>query len=130
MRIAPQRLVSTPAAAVDAAAELGYPVVVKLTGEAIAHKTERGLVRLGLAEPDAVTAAAADLLAAAGPADGEVALLVSPMVRGARELIAGLHTDNEFGPCVMLGLGGVLAGGDRRRRVPARARSTAPTRST
>ena len=55
-------------------------------------------------------AAAAELLAAAAPDDGAVELLVAPMVRGTRELIAGLRTDDpQFGPCVMLGVGGVLA---------------------
>ena len=54
-------------------------------------------------------AAAADLLAAARPEDGEVGLLVSTMVHGNRELIAGLVRDEQFGPCVMLGLGGILA---------------------
>jgi acetyl-CoA synthetase (ADP-forming) len=107
--VAPQRLVATPDAAVTAAAELGLPVVVKLSGDTIAHKTERGLVRLGLTTPEAVAAAAVDLLAAARPDDGEVALLVAPMVRGSRELIAGVHTDPQFGPCVMVGVGGVLA---------------------
>jgi acetyltransferase len=106
---APQRLVDTPDAAVRAANELGYPVVVKLSGDRIAHKTERGLVRLGLPTPEAVATAATELRAAARPDDGDVALLVAPMVRGSRELIAGLHTDPQFGPCVMVGMGGVLA---------------------
>ncbi|HWS47819.1 MAG TPA: acetate--CoA ligase family protein, partial [Acidimicrobiia bacterium] len=53
--------------------------------------------------------AARDLLAAAGPDDGAVELLVAPMVRGSRELIAGLVRDPQFGACVMLGIGGVLA---------------------
>ncbi|MCL4292974.1 MAG: acetate--CoA ligase family protein [Acidimicrobiia bacterium] len=101
--------VATPAEAVRAAGELGYPVVVKLCGAGLAHKTERGLVRLGLTGPAAVEAAATELLAAAGPDDGEVGLLVAPMARGARELIAGAHRDPQFGPCVMLGVGGVTA---------------------
>jgi acetyl-CoA synthetase (ADP-forming) len=82
---------------------------VKLCGAAIAHKTERGLVRLGLRTPDEVREAAGALLAAANPDDGAVALLVAPQVKGARELIAGLHRDEQFGPCVMVGVGGVLA---------------------
>src|SRR5205085_5574404 len=41
--------------------------------------------------------------------DGRVDLLVAPMVRATRELIAGVHTDEQFGPCVMVGIGGVLA---------------------
>ena len=95
--------------AVAAADELGYPVVLKLCGDAIAHKTERGLVRLGLGDAVAVRAAATELLAAATPDDGPVELLVAPMVRGTRELIAGLVRDPQFGPCVMFGVGGVLA---------------------
>ncbi|MET0902127.1 MAG: acetate--CoA ligase family protein [Acidimicrobiales bacterium] len=94
--------------AVEAARALGHPVAVKLGGAGIAHKTERGLVRLGLADDDAVQAAAEDLLAAAIPEDGEVHLLVAPMLTGSRELIAGLHHDEQFGMTVMLGIGGVL----------------------
>jgi len=85
------------------------PVVVKLCGAAIAHKTERGLVRLGLRGPDEVREAAVALLDAATAEDGAVGLLVAPQVKGARELIAGVHRDDQFGPCVMVGVGGVLA---------------------
>lgn len=106
---APERVVADADAAVVAARELGLPVVVKLCGDGIAHKTERGLVRLGLADEDAVRTAARELLAAARPEDGDVELLVAPVVRGIRELIAGLHRDPVFGMTVMLGVGGVLA---------------------
>jgi acetate---CoA ligase (ADP-forming) subunit beta len=104
-----ERVVSTADAAVAAAAEIGSPVVVKLGGDGIAHKTERGLVRLGLGSADQVRDAADALLAAATPDDGEVHLLVAPMLRATRELIAGLHDDPQFGMAVMLGVGGVLA---------------------
>jgi acetyl-CoA synthetase (ADP-forming) len=104
-----EQVVTTAEAAVDAAAALGYPVVVKLGGDAIAHKTERGLVRLDLGTADAVRGAAEALLAAATPDDGEVHLLVAPMLRATRELIAGLHHDEQFGMTVMLGVGGILA---------------------
>src|SRR5438045_9523317 len=87
-------------AAVAAADAIGYPVVVKLLGDAIAHKTERGLVRLGLRDAAAVRDAGEQLLALARPEDGPVELLVAPMVQGNRELIAGLVRDPEFGPCV------------------------------
>jgi acetyltransferase len=107
--IAPELVVSAPDEAVSAAEELGFPVVAKLCGDTIAHKTERGLVRLRLADAEAVRAAAADLLAAATRADGAVGILVAPMVGGSRELIAGVLRDEQFGPTVMLGLGGVLA---------------------
>jgi acetate---CoA ligase (ADP-forming) subunit beta len=95
--------------AVAAARDLGHPVVCKLGGDRIAHKTERGLVRLALADDAAVAEAAGDLLGAARPDDGDVHLLVAPMLRGNRELIAGLHHDPQFGMTVMLGVGGVLA---------------------
>ncbi len=106
---APERVVSGTSDAVEAAAELGFPVVVKLCGDTISHKTERGLVRLNLGDTSAVEAAASELLALATPDDGRVALLVAPMVTGHRELIAGLHLDPIFGMTVMLGVGGVLA---------------------
>lgn len=104
-----EKVVTTADAAVRAADEIGYPVVVKLGGDAIAHKTERGLVRLGLGSTDQVREAATALLAAATPEDGEVHLLVAPMLRATRELIAGLHDDAQFGMTVMLGVGGILA---------------------
>src|SRR5262249_24848435 len=77
-------------------------------GDTIAHKTERGLVRLGLADAAAVRAAAGELLALRRPDDGPTSLLVAEMIRGRRELIAGLVCDPQLGPCVMLGLGGIL----------------------
>jgi acetyl-CoA synthetase (ADP-forming) len=107
--VADERLCADAAAAVTAATELGMPVAVKLCGRAIAHKTERGLVRLGLRDADAVRTAAHDLLAAARPEDGPVELLVARMVAGKRELIAGCATDPTFGRCVMLGIGGIFA---------------------
>jgi acetyl-CoA synthetase (ADP-forming) len=106
-----ERLVTTPDDAVEAAREVGASglVVLKLCGPGVAHKTERGLVRLGLRGTAEVREAADALLTAARPEDGEVGVLVAPMARGSRELIAGMHRDPQFGPCVMIGLGGVLA---------------------
>jgi acetyl-CoA synthetase (ADP-forming) len=106
--MAPEATVPGPEEAVAAAASLGYPVVAKLCGDGIAHKTERGLVRLGLADPAALAAATAELLDAATADDGEVSVLVAPMVRGSRELIAGLSRDEQFGMTVLVGAGGVL----------------------
>ncbi|CAN5555596.1 hypothetical protein BH18ACT1_BH18ACT1_16550 [soil metagenome] len=104
-----EAVVADAYAAVGAAERIGFPVVSKLCGDGIAHKTERGLVRLRLGDAAAVRTAATELLGAARPEDGDVAVLVAPMVSGARELIAGLHRDPTFGLTVMLGLGGVLA---------------------
>ncbi|MBP1632050.1 MAG: acetyl-CoA synthetase [Acidobacteria bacterium] len=99
-------LVTTREQAAAAAAQIGYPVVLKASSPAIPHKTERGLVRLGL--PDATAALAAyDAIAAAlqGLPGG---VLVQEMVPGPRELALGLVRDPTFGPCVMFGLGGIL----------------------
>ena len=106
---APERLVQSAEEAADAAAALGFPVAAKLCGDNVAHKTERGLVRLRLADPAAVETAASDLLAAATDDDGEVSLLVAPMLSGNRELIAGISTDEQFGRTVVVGVGGILA---------------------
>jgi acetyltransferase len=103
-----ERLADNAEAAERAAMEIGLPVVVKLCGDGVAHKTERDLVRLGLGSGEAVREAAEDLLARSRPEDGEVKLLVAEMVEGRRELIAGLVRDPQFGPCVLLGLGGIL----------------------
>ena len=107
--MADEREVATAELAAIAATEIGFPVVAKLCGDAIAHKTERGLVRLKLGSAQAVNEAAADLLAAARPEDGPVTVLVAPMVQGNRELIAGVVRDPQFGASVMLGIGGILA---------------------
>jgi acetyl coenzyme A synthetase (ADP forming)-like protein len=97
--LVPERLVITPQAAVEAAGELGYPVVLK-TATPGAHKTEEGGVILDLADGEAVRAAAERL---GGP------LLVQPFVRGGTELLAGAMQDPVFGPLVAFGPGGVLA---------------------
>jgi succinyl-CoA synthetase beta subunit len=106
--VVPERVVDDPGEAAGAADDLGYPVVVKLTGAALAHKSERGLVRLGLTDAAAVEAAGTELLAAATADDGPVGLVVAPMVPGGRELLAGAHQDPQFGPCVLVGVGGIL----------------------
>ncbi len=107
-----ERVVTNAADAVSAAREVGapdHPVVLKLCGEGVTHKTERELVRLGLRGDDDVNDAANSLLSAARPDDGAVGVLVAPLARGSRELIAGVHRDPQFGACVMVGLGGVAA---------------------
>ncbi|HEY4607707.1 MAG TPA: acetate--CoA ligase family protein, partial [Ilumatobacteraceae bacterium] len=69
MPIADEREVADASTAGDAADALGYPVVVKLCGPVIAHKTERGLVRLRLGDRESVEGAAKELLSCATPAD-------------------------------------------------------------
>ena len=107
--IADEREVGDADAAARAAERIGLPVVAKLCGDSIAHKTERGLVRLNLNTIEAVRTATDELLAAARADDGPVSVLVAPMVQGRRELITGVVRDQQFGASVMLGVGGVLA---------------------
>ncbi len=107
--VPPEYLVENAELAISAAEGLGYPVALKLCGRGIAHKSERELVRLGLDTSARVAAEAEALLAQRGPDESEAGLLVARMVSGRRELIAGLVRDAQFGPCVMLGLGGIFA---------------------
>ncbi|MEX2207664.1 MAG: acetate--CoA ligase family protein [Myxococcota bacterium] len=102
-------LVASADEAVREAERLGFPVALKLCGRKIAHKTERGLVKLGLGDAAALREAAVALLGARSKDDGDAKLLVCKMVGGRRELIAGLVRDPQFGPCVMLGVGGIFA---------------------
>ena len=105
----PEHMVDSPLDAVTAALAVGFPVVAKLCGDNIAHKTERGLVRLGLRTEADVSAAVEELLGLAKPEDGDVSVLIAPMVTATREFIAGMVVDEQFGPTVLLGVGGVLA---------------------
>jgi acyl-CoA synthetase (NDP forming) len=90
---------STPTEALDAAAEVGYPVVVK-TGAAGAHKTESGGVHLDLRDPVNVAGACAEI---AGP------VIIQPFLTGGVELLVGAIQDPVFGPLVAYGPGGVMA---------------------
>ncbi len=105
--VMPHRLCWTEAEAVDALAALGGPVVLKGCSADVAHKSEHGLVRLNLADADAVRAAFAacrGALEAGGfRFDG---MLVAPMLRGRREMLVGAHHDPVFGPVVLVGDGG------------------------
>lgn len=99
----PGRRVATADEAVAAAAALGYPVVLKASGAGLAHKSELGAVRLGLADAGAVREAALALLPL-----GE-ALLVEAMVPAAlAEVIVGVQHDPQLGLFLLVGSGGVL----------------------
>ncbi|MBP7928458.1 MAG: acetate--CoA ligase family protein [Acidimicrobiia bacterium] len=85
------------------------PWVLKVSSPNVAHKTERGLVRLGLRDCDQILAAAFELANLLTPEDGECDLLLSPMLDTARELIVGATRDASYGPVLMLGVGGIAA---------------------
>lgn len=103
------RLVPGPDEAAAAAAELGCPVVAKVSSPAVPHKTELGLVELDLRDAGETRRAAGRLLeraAAAGidPVDG---LIVARMVTDALPVSVGATWDATFGPVILVGSGGV-----------------------
>jgi succinyl-CoA synthetase beta subunit len=99
-------LVADRGEVVDAAREIGYPLVMKACSSEIPHKTEKGLIRLDL-RSDAEALAAFDEITA-GMEGLPGAVLVQEMVAGCRELATGLVRDADFGACVMFGLGGIF----------------------
>lgn len=96
------------AANIDAAAaeasRMGFPVVLKASGEKLMHKTEAGGVVLNVKNEEEIRSEGKQLLTIPGCES----LLVQEMVTGARELVCGLTRDPSFGPSVMFGLGGIL----------------------
>ena len=101
-----ERLVKDAAEASAAADALGYPVAVKACSPAFLHKSDKGLVRLALRNAEAVEAAVTEMevVLSGAPVDG---FLVQRMISGKREIIVGGMRDALFGPCVMLGVGGI-----------------------
>jgi len=88
-----------------AAAQIGYPLVLKACSPDVTHKTERNLVRVDIRNEEEAGSAFEDLMSRM---EGEnKTLLVQEMVRGSRELVVGMTRDPQFGPCVMFGLGGI-----------------------
>ena len=98
------RSVTGAEAAARAATDLGFPVVVKVAEPGIVHKTDRGLVRVGLTSYDAVVAAVREFGREVG--QDAVPVLVQPVVSGV-ELALGVVRDPSFGPLVMIAAGGV-----------------------
>jgi acyl-CoA synthetase (NDP forming) len=90
----------------NAIISIGYPLVLKGLGSRLTHKTEKGLVKLNLKNKEDVHSAAIYIKDAAG--DDLEGFLIQPMLEGKREFVAGLFYDEQFGPAVMFGLGGVL----------------------
>ncbi len=100
------------AAAVAAADNMGYPVVLKVVSAQITHKTEIGGVALNLTDAAAVGEAAEGILSRAAVAHPEAVidgLLVAPMAPSGVEMILGIQRDPVFGLVVMCGFGGIFA---------------------
>jgi acetate---CoA ligase (ADP-forming) subunit beta len=91
---------------IAAVREIGFPLVMKACGNALLHKTEKGLVRLDIrSEAEAAEAFSALF---AGKHTAGFTVLVQEMIKGERELVMGFVRDAQFGPCVMFGLGGIF----------------------
>jgi acetate---CoA ligase (ADP-forming) len=106
----PTRVVSSPEMAVEVAAALGYPVVLKGRAAHLPHKTEHALVRLGVDSATGVMKAYDELAASMhrlsplSPGD----IIMQPMLRDGVELIVGVRNDAAFGTLVVVGLGGIF----------------------
>jgi acetate---CoA ligase (ADP-forming) subunit beta len=96
--------------AVAIANRLGYPVVLKVVSDTVAHKSDVGGVVLNVGDAAAVEAAYVSLVAnvRAAVADGVTGVSVQPMARPGTEIIVGVSRDPQFGPALMFGLGGVM----------------------
>jgi acyl-CoA synthetase (NDP forming) len=86
---------------------IGYPLVMKGCSAAVAHKTEKGLIHVDIRTDKEALNSFDEIMVGLKGIDG--AVLMQEMVRGKRELVIGLSRDDQFGPCVMFGLGGIFA---------------------
>ena len=91
--------------AVRAAEALGFPVVLKASSRDLRHKSDAGLVAVGVGSPKKVRATYAAMMEQVPDADG---VLVCEQVVGGVETVVGVAHDELFGPVVMFGLGGVF----------------------
>jgi acetate---CoA ligase (ADP-forming) len=104
------RLVRNETEAVDAAREIGFPLVLKIVSPDIVHKVDVGGVRLNLQSEAEVITSYHDLIQQVRTVkqDAEIwGVLVQEMVRGGKETILGMKRDPQFGPLLMFGLGGI-----------------------
>jgi acyl-CoA synthetase (NDP forming) len=101
--VLPHRSAENAEAAVAAAKDLGFPVVLKTAMAGILHKSDVGGVKLGLGDGPAVRQAYEEMARRLGPR-----VLLAPMASGGIEMGMGAKFDPQFGPVVMVGVGGVL----------------------
>jgi acetyltransferase len=107
----PSVIAKTVEEAQSAAEKVGYPVAMKIVAEQISHKSDVGGVQLNLRSSTAVGEEFDDMMERVQSAYPQAKLdgiLVQPMVTGGRELILGGRQDAQFGPVVLVGLGGIF----------------------
>jgi len=108
---APEAACATVDAAVAAARDIGFPVVLKILSPDILHKSEIGGVLLNVSDEDSVRRGFATLIERAGksvPTARIDGVLVARQLSGGVECILGIHRDPVFGPMAMFGLGGIF----------------------
>ncbi|WP_246341869.1 acetate--CoA ligase family protein [Streptomyces physcomitrii] len=109
IRVPREKLVTSAAAAARAAAQVGYPVVMKASGARLAHKSERGLLRTSLTSASQVRETYRELTARAQYEGVDLdGVLVCQMVPEGAEWVVGVAQDPVFGPTVTVGHGGEL----------------------
>jgi acyl-CoA synthetase (NDP forming) len=104
-------LAKDPDAAVKLAVEVGYPVAIKIVSPDIVHKTEFGVVKVGLHTEEALRNAYAEIMTnvhSCVPRAQINGVMVQALARG-QEVILGLKRDPQFGAVIMFGLGGIYA---------------------
>jgi len=108
IRVTREKVAATAAEAAAAAAEIGFPVVLKGVSKALVHKSDVGAVKLGLKDAAAVGRAFADIAQAFAThrISGFEGCIVQEMGRGEVELFLGAKHDPEFGALVLIGIGG------------------------
>ncbi len=99
-------LTTTAEEALAASKSIGFPLALKACSAGLLHKTDSGGVVLNVSSETDIKRVFEKLKAIVPEPDG---ILVQAMIPGKRELVVGLNRDAQFGPCVMLGLGGVFA---------------------
>ena len=109
--IARESLATSAEEAVEIARRIGYPVVLKIESPEIAHKTEARAVEIGISNDAEVRAAYGGIMENAQAYNSAAQIngvLVQEMVSGGREVIIGMTQDSQWGPTIVLGLGGIL----------------------
>lgn len=95
--------------AVSEAKKMGFPLVMKVVSPQILHKTDVGGVKVGLEKPAEVKKTFADMHGRLSKSDAEIkGILLEKMVPKGVELIVGIQNDPQFGPVIMVGMGGIM----------------------
>jgi acetyltransferase len=105
----PEKLVFNETDVLPAVSEIGYPVVMKGIAKDIVHKSDKGLIRMGLHSEKDIFAAVSALSEIMNNENQPAAYLIQRQLETSVELIAGMVRDPQFGPCVMCGFGGIFA---------------------